>query len=148
MTYEVENKVGVGFINTAMKGNLKIVKTSSDGNVEGFTFRVTGANGYDRTFTTNKNGEIIIEGLRIGDYTVSEVQDNVSVAYVLPADKTATVKVGSTTVVEMHNVLRDTLKTGDNSNVGLWTVLAGLSALGIVGTAVVAYRKNKKEDNE
>ena len=79
--------------------------------------------------------------MRIGDYTVSEVQDNVSVAYVLPADKTATVKVGSTTVVEMHNVLRDTLKTGDNSNVGLWTVLAGLSALGIVGTAVVAYRK-------
>lgn len=144
MTYEVENKVGVGFINTAMKGNLKIVKTSSDGNVEGFTFRVTGANGYDRTFTTNKNGEIIIEGLRIGDYTVSEVQDNVSVAYVLPADKTATVKVGSTTVVEMHNVLRDTPKTGDNSNVGLWTVLAGLSALGIVGTAVVAYRKKEE----
>ena len=86
--------------------------------------------------------------MHIGDYTVSEVQDNVSVAYVLPADKTATVKVGSTTVVEMHNVLRDTPKTGDNSNVGLWTVLAGLSALGIVGTAVVAYRKKKKEDNE
>lgn len=144
MTYEVENKAGVGFINTAMKGNLKIVKTSSDGNVEGFTFRVMGANGYDRTFTTNKNGEIIIEGLRIGDYTVSEVQDNVSVAYVLPADKTATVKVGSTTVVEMHNVLRDTPKTGDNSNVGLRTVLAGLSALGIVGTAVVAYRKKEE----
>ena len=44
-TYEVENKAGVGFINTAMKGNLKIVKTSSDGKVEGFTFRVTGVNG-------------------------------------------------------------------------------------------------------
>ena len=51
-------------------------------------------------------------------------------------------------VVEMHNELRDTPKTGDNSNVGLWTALAGLSALGIVGTAVVAYRKKKKEDNE
>ena len=70
-TYEVENKAGVGFINTAMKGNLKIVKTSSDGKVEGFTFRVTGVNGYDRSFTTDKNGEIIIEGLRIGDYTIS-----------------------------------------------------------------------------
>ena len=147
-TYEVENKAGVGFINTAMKGNLKIVKTSSDGKVEGFTFRVTGVNGYDRSFTTDKNGEIIIEGLRIGDYTVSEVQDTVSASYVLPADKIATVKVGSTTVVEMHNELRDTPKTGDNSNVGLWTALAGLSALGIVGTAVVAYRKKKKEDNE
>lgn len=45
-TYNVENKAGVGFINQAMKGNLKIKKTSSDGKVEGFTFRVTGENGY------------------------------------------------------------------------------------------------------
>lgn len=101
------------------------------------------------SFCTRSSGSaIVIEGLRIGDYTVSEVQDSVSASYVLPADKIATVKVGSTTVVEMHNELRDTPKTGDNSNVGLWTALAGLSALGIVGTAVVAYRKKKKEDNE
>lgn len=147
-TYKVENKAGVGFINEAMKGNLKIKKTSSDGKVEGFTFRVTGENGYDRSFTTDKNGEIFIEGLRIGEYTVSEVSDNVSAGYVLPADKKASVKVGSTTVVEMHNVLRDTPKTGDNSKVGLWTVLAGLSVLGIAGTAFVALRKKKKEDDE
>ena len=147
-TYKVENKAGVGFINEAMKGNLKIKKTSSNGMVEGLTFRVTGQNGYDRSFTTDKNGEIFIEGLRIGEYTVSEVSDNVSAGYVLPADKKASVKVGSTTVVEMHNVLRDTPKTGDNSNVGLWTALAGLSALGIAGTAFVALRKKKKEDDE
>ena len=147
-TYNVENKAGVGFINQAMKGNLKIKKTSSDGKVEGFTFRVTGENGYDRNFTTDKNGEIFIEGLRIGEYTVSEVGDNVSAGYVLPADKKASVKVGSTTVVEMHNVLRDTPKTGDNSKVGLWTVLAGLSALGIAGTVFAALRKKKKEDDE
>ena len=147
-TYNVENKAGVGFINQAMKGNLKIKKTSSDGKVEGFTFRVTGENGYDRSFTTDKNGEIFIEGLRIGEYTVSEVGDNVSAGYVLPADKKASVKVGSTTVVEMHNVLRDTPKTGDNSKVGLWTVLARLSALGIAGTAFAALRKKKKEDDE
>ena len=147
-TYNVENKAGVGFINQAMKGNLKIKKTSSDGKVEGFTFRVTGENGYDRSFTTDKNGEIFIEGLRIGEYTVSEVSDNVSAGYVLPADKKASVKVGSTTVVEMHNVLRDTPKTGDNSKVGLWTALAGLSVLGIAGTAFIALRKKKKEDDE
>ena len=34
--------------------------------VEGFSFRVTGANGYDQTFKTDKNGEIFIEGLRVG----------------------------------------------------------------------------------
>ena len=148
--YSVAQPLDRGYKNyySIIQGNLKIVKTSSDGKVEGFTFRVTGVNGYDRSFTTDKNGEIIIDGLRIGDYTISEVQDSVSASYVLPADKSATVKVGSTTVVEMHNELRDTPKTGDNSNVGLWTALAGLSALGIVGTAVVAYRKKKKEDNE
>lgn len=34
-----------GVITPAMRGNLKIVKTSSDGKVEGFAFRITGANG-------------------------------------------------------------------------------------------------------
>lgn len=34
--YTVENEAGVGFINAAQKGSLKIVKTSSDGKVEGF----------------------------------------------------------------------------------------------------------------
>ena len=147
-TYKVENKAGVGFINEAMKGSLKIKKTSSDGNVEGFTFRVTGVNGYDSTFTTDKNGEISIDGLRIGEYTVSEVSDNVSAGYILPADKKVTVKVGETVEIEMHNELRDTPKTGDDRKTGLWVALAGASALGIVATVVASKRKKKKEGNE
>ena len=147
-TYKVENKAGVGFINEAMKGNLKIKKTSSDGKVEGFTFRVTGVNGYDSTFTTDKNGEISVDGLRIGEYTVSEVSDNVSAGYILPADKKVTVKVGETVEIEMHNELRDTPKTGDDRKTSLWVALAGASALGIVATVVASKRKKKKEGNE
>ena len=147
-TYKVENKAGVGFINEAMKGNLKIKKTSSDGKVEGFTFRVTGVNGYDSTFTTDKNGEISVEGLRIGEYTVSEVSDNVSAGYILPADKKVSVKVGETVEIEMHNKLRDTPKTGDDRKTGLWVAVAGASALGIVATVVASKRKKKKEGNE
>lgn len=147
-TYDVENKAGVGFINQAMKGNLKIKKTSSDGKVEGFTFRITGVNGYDRTFTTDKNGEIYVDGLRIGEYTVSEVSDNVSAGYILPADKKITVQTDSTVEIEMHNELRDTPKTGDDSRTGLWMVLAGLSAAGIAATVIVSKRKKKKEGNE
>ena len=147
-TYKVENKAGVGFINEAMKGNLKIKKISSDGKVEGFTFRVTGVNGYDSTFTTDKNGEISVDGLRIGEYTVSEVSDNVSAGYILPADKKVTVKVGETVEIEMHNELRDTPKTGDDRKTGLWVALAGASALGIVATVVASKRKKKKEGNE
>ena len=147
-TYKVENKAGVGFINEAMKGNLKIKKTSSDGKVEGFTFRVTGVNGYDSTFTTDKNGEISVDGLHIGEYTVSEVSDNVSAGYILPADKKVTVKVGETVEIEMHNKRRDTPKTGDDRKTGLWVVFAGASALGIVATVVASKRKKKKEGNE
>ena len=147
-TYSVENKAGVGFINEAMRGTLKIVKTSSDGKVKGFAFRVTGANGYDMTFETDKNGEIVIEGLRVGEYTVSEVANNASAAYITPADQNVTIKLDETAVVKMHNELRDTPKTGDDTNMKLWYVLAGLSAVGIAVTSVVAHKKKKKEDNE
>lgn len=146
-TYTVENKAGVGFINEAMRGNLKIIKTSSDGNVKGFTFRITGPNGYNETFITDDKGEILIENLRIGEYHISEVADNASASYVLPADKDATVVLGGTTVVEMHNTLRETPKTGDESKLGLWLALAGASAAGIIATAVIGFRKKKKEND-
>ena len=147
-TYAIEKKAGVGFINEAMTGSLKIIKTSSDGKVEGFSFRVTGANGYDEIFKTDENGEIFIEGLRIGEYTVSEVADSLSAAYNRPADKTATVMTYSTTIVEMHNVFMDTPKTGDNSKLGLWFALLGLSVVGIGVTAFAAIKNRKKEDAE
>ena len=57
----MENEAGKGFLNEAQKGSLKIVKTSSDGKVEGFSFRVIGKD-YDQTFTTDKKGEIAVEG--------------------------------------------------------------------------------------
>lgn len=145
-TYEVENKAGVGFINMPQVGSLKIVKTSSDGKVEGFSFRVTGTNGYDQTFKTDKNGEIHIENLRIGDYVVSEVNDNASAGYILPVDKQATVKVGETTIVTMHNELRDTPKTGDDFNPALWISLAAASIIGAGVLSVIAFKKKKKED--
>lgn len=146
-TYTVENKAGVGFINTAQKGSLKIVKTSSDGKVEGLSFRVTGVN-YDQTFTTDKNGEILIENLRIGEYTVSEVNDKASAGYILPADKQATVQVGATTIVQMHNELRDTPKTGDDFNAALWVSLAAALTIGagVLGFVGFKSRKKKKED--
>lgn len=148
-TITVENETGKGFVNTSQVGSLKIVKTSSDGKVEGFSFRVTGSNGYSEVFVTDENGEIFIENLRIGDYTVSEVSDGASAAYVLPADKTASVFEGAVTTVEMHNELRDTPKTGDDRNSALWLSLLGISAAGAAVLGVIGLKKkSKKEDAE
>ena len=145
-TYTVENEAGKGFWNEAQKGNLKIVKTSSDGRVEGFSFRITGVN-YDQTFKTDRNGEISIEGLRIGEYTVSEVSDKASAGYILPADKQATVQVGATTIVQMHNELRDTPKTGDDFNPALWVSLAAAFTIGAGVLGFLGIKgKKKKED--
>ena len=148
-TVTVENETDKGFVNTPQVGSLKIVKTSSDGKVEGFSFRVTGSNGYSEVFVTDENGEIFIENLRIGEYTVSEVSDGASAAYVLPADKTASVFESAVTTVEMHNELRDIPKTGDDRNPALWLSLLGVSAAGAAVLGVIGLKKkSKKEDAE
>ena len=144
-TVTVENEAGKGFLNAAQVGSLRIVKTSSDGKLEGFSFRVTGANGYDRVFQTDAEGAILIEGLRIGDYTVSEVRDGTSDGYLLPADKTASVFEGAVTEVEMHNEKKPALEvpqTGDNSHIALWLGLLGISGIG--AAAILLMRKRKK----
>lgn len=144
-TVTVENEAGKGFVNAAQVGSLRIVKTSSDGKLEGFSFRVTGANGYDRVFQTDAEGAILIEGLRIGDYTVSEVRDGTSDGYLLPADKTASVFEGAVTEVEMHNEKKPALEvpqTGDNSHMALWLGLLGISGIG--AAAILLMRKRKK----
>lgn len=144
-TVTVENEAGKGFVNAAQVGSLRIVKTSSDGKLEGFSFRVTGANGYDQVFQTDAEGFILVEGLRIGDYTVSEVRDGSSDGYLLPADKTASIFEGAVTEVEMHNEKKPTPEvpqTGDSSHAALWLTLLGLSGIG--AAAVLLMRKRKK----
>lgn len=146
-TYVVENEAGKGFLNEAQKGSIKIVKTSSDGKVEGFSFRVIGTGGYDQTFKTDKNGEIVIDGLRIGEYTVSEVNDKASATYILPADQKVTVKTDETVTVTMHNELRDTPKTGDDFNPALWGGLAAACVIGAGILGVAAFKSRKKKED-
>ena len=103
----IETLAGVGFINNAQKGDLIIQKRSSDGKLEGFSFRITGkavtGQEYDQTFVTDSEGKISITDLRIGTYTVSEIADEMTVRYTLPADQTVEITADNTTEVEMYN---------------------------------------------
>ena len=146
---EVENEAGIGFINNHMVGHLKIVKTSSDGRVEGFSFRVTGEN-YDEVFKTDANGEIFIENLRIGKYTVTELEDEVSAGYKRPDPVEIELVADETLTVKVHNdkvTVEEPPKTGDNTQIALWLGLLGLSCFGVVGT-IIYGRKKKHSDME
>ena len=92
----------------------------------------------DETFWDNLPSDI--------NSTISPYDMKLFIGRIIPADKKATVKLGSTTIVEMHNVLRDTPKTGDTTNLSLLYALAGLSAVGIAVCGVIGFKKKKKED--
>ena len=117
----IETEAGVGFLNKAQTGSLKVVKTADDDKIEGRTFKITGTdfmgNPYEQEFQTDENGEINVE-LRVGEYTVAEVAGEDAEKYILPDDQTIEIKAGETTTVKMHNKLVPEVptvpQTGDN----------------------------------
>lgn len=90
---------------------LKIVKTSEDGNVAGFTFKVTRlADGASATYTTNAAGEIITDQMpvyvdadatQLYEYKVEEI--NVPDKYRTPDAQTVTLTYGQTAEVSFYN---------------------------------------------
>ena len=136
----VENEAGAGFLNQPLRGALKIVKTTDDGKVEGFAFRVSGVNGYDMTFTTDANGEILIEGLRIGEYVVTELENGVSEGYEIAEPVTVTLVANETLTVNVHNnkITVDVPKTGDGS-LTPWIILIAAGLAGIAGVGAYCY---------
>ena len=98
---------------------LKIVKTSEDGNVAGFTFKVTRlADGYSKTYTTNAAGEIITDQMPVYvdkdanqkfEYRIEEI--NVPDKYRTPDAQTITLTYGQTAEVSFYNqIARGTLE--------------------------------------
>lgn len=104
-TYEVT------LTNELKYAQLKIVKTSEDGNVAGFTFKVTRlADGYSKTYTTSAAGEIITDQMpvyvdadatQLYEYKVEEI--NVPNKYRTPDAQTITLTYGQTAEVSFYN---------------------------------------------
>ena len=90
-------------VKVELDGSMKIVKTSEDGKVSGVRFRVTG-NGVDTTVQTGTDGTIIVPNLKVGSYTVTEL--DVPDQYVQPKTQTVTVKANETATVSFSNVLK------------------------------------------
>lgn len=112
-TYEVT------LTNELKKAQLKIVKTSEDGKLEGFTFKITRlSDGYSKTYTTNAAGEIITDQMpvyvdadatQLYEYKVEEI--NVPDKYRTPDAQTVTLTYGQTAEVRFYNkISRGTLE--------------------------------------
>lgn len=83
-------------------GNLKLVKTSEDGNVANIEFTIKG-DGYSKTVKTNSKGEFELTDLVPGKYTVTE---QTPTEYAEQKSKTVNVESGKTATVSFSNVLK------------------------------------------
>ena len=83
-------------------GNIKIVKTSEDGKVDGITFRIKG-NGVDKTVKTANGGSITADNLTPGEYTVTEETPE---EYAECEAQHITVTSGQTATVSFNNTLK------------------------------------------
>ena len=149
----IETEAGVGFLNKAQTGSLKVVKTADDDKIEGRTFKITGTdfmgNPYEQEFQTDEKGEIHVT-LRVGEYTVSEVAGEDAEKYILPDDQTVEIKAGETTTIKMHNKLVPEVPTVPQTGDHPWTpaVLIGLSMLAVLsagGFLVLRFAGKKKK---
>lgn len=83
-------------------GNLKLVKTSEDGNVANIEFTVKD-DGYSKTVKTNSKGEFELTDLVPRKYTVTE---HTPTEYAEQKSKTVNVESGKTATVSFSNVLK------------------------------------------
>ena len=101
-------------LNELKNGQLKIIKISDDGKVEGIQFRVTRlADNYSKVYTTDANGLILTETLPIFEdnegktkyqYRVEELDTKETFGYALPDPQIVTLEEGDITEVNFHNV--------------------------------------------
>lgn len=101
-------------VNTQKNAQLKIVKTSEDGVIEGIHFRVTRlADNYSAEYVTNAAGEILTETLPIYadkdgatkyQYKVEELDTEETFGYQLPEPQIVELSEGEIASVSFHNV--------------------------------------------
>ena len=124
-------------------GSAKIVKTSEDGKVDGISFRIQG-NGIDKTVKTENGGQIQVDNLMPGVYTVTEQEYD---RYEPQESRRVTVVAGQVATVNFNNTLKrgdiEVIKSSeDNFNEGVTFHLYGTSLSGIAVDEYAVTDKN------
>lgn len=122
---------------------------------------------YCETFTSTEDGIILIEGLRVGKYTVTEVKNKASEDYIIPDGATVEIKADETAEVSFFNEKpeeetpetpdkpetpdnpttpsnpsKPVPQTGDDYNLYIWIGVLGAAVIGSgVALFLCAYKK-------
>lgn len=118
VTYgETVNDPITAYLNVKVScGSAKIIKTSEDGKVDGISFHIQG-NGIDKTVKTANGGQVQVDNLMPGVYTVTEIAEN---KYEPQETRCITVVSGQTAIVNFNNKLkRGSLSVTKTSEDGL-----------------------------
>lgn len=106
---------GKGFTNKRHMGTIKILNTSDDGGRSGISFQVVGDE-FNSTRVTDKLGEIVLDNLRVGLYTVRELPGASTNGYKLADEIEVEVFADEVTRVRVHNSKNGTkISTGTNN---------------------------------
>lgn len=103
---EYNSTTNLNVTNNLKRGNLKVIKVDKDNNetrIPGVEFEILNLNNVSfGTYITDKNGEIYIENLPIGEYKVRETKEN---ALYYPLEKDITIKIehNKTTTQKIEN---------------------------------------------
>lgn len=98
--------------NRLQRGSLKIIKTfeGTETPIAGIPFRITGVTTVGTSVTikaeTDENGEIMLENLLVGEYTVQELECDLAVGYVLSDAQTEIVAHEQLIEMKLQNELQ------------------------------------------
>ena len=128
---------------------------------------------YCETFTSPEDGIILIEGLRVGKYTVTEVKNKASEDYIIPDGATVEIKADETAEVSFFNEKpeeetpetpdtpdtpntpttpsnpsKPVPQTGDDYNLYIWVGVLGAAVIGSgVALFLCAYKKKGQKSS-
>ena len=100
-----------------------------------------------KTFKTNEKGEIFIDEVLTGEYTIEELKGEINSNYTIPDIQKVVVEDKKTTEVKFFNQLIETPNTSDGRKIGLAISITMISISGI-GLLIIKRKKEKKEKNK
>lgn len=141
--------------NKLLRGSLKVIKTFEEKTtpISGVPFTVTGKTLVGTTVTinavTNENGEILLENLLVGEYTVKELESELTVGYILSAEETTSVAANEIAELTINNKLQrgdlKIIKTFESKETPIKGVKFTVSGVSIAG--IEFYGEFKTDEN-